>query len=404
MKEGIRTKRPGYIKFYPERWIFGSTRDEMTNAERAVWMDFLALAYLNDPPGQIDFTSFKRLAKQLNISLKLLKDTIKKTFANDKIKIIRQEAVMEEEKMTKIKLAFDQLESEMGPPVSSRTQVGIPLYSIIITKWNEYQSEYLRQKPYREGHRGDEKQANDLDPKPVTQVTSKGEERRREKIKGKERTGEQESSPPSSAASAASSGSPSKKESSLRGSDPPPSEGHDSLAATEIIAMLKECEIQVITEHEDGFDEFARVLVEDFGFDALDTARRTLKLMREHPEWVRVSENAEVWHRLYDCFNGVDSRARALAKGESFRGKQERAEFLTALQSCPGYPFDEFDDTTFFYMAQDEFPGVEIAEKTKKKVEFWIEKPTALKGSKSPRKQLIEWFEGDFKHKRHGGI
>jgi len=98
MKEGIKAKRPGYIKFYPERWIFGSTRDEMTNAERAVWIDFLALAYLNDPPGQIDFTSFKRLAKQLNISLKLLKGTIKKALANGKIKIIRREAVIDERK------------------------------------------------------------------------------------------------------------------------------------------------------------------------------------------------------------------------------------------------------------------------------------------------------------------
>ena len=90
--------------------------------------------------------------------------------------------------MTKTELTFNQLESEMGPPVSSRTRVGVPLYSIIITKWNEYQSEYLRQKPYREGHRRDDKQADDLDPKPVTQVTSKGEERRREEIKGEEKT------------------------------------------------------------------------------------------------------------------------------------------------------------------------------------------------------------------------
>jgi hypothetical protein len=68
----------------------------------------------------------------------------------------------------------------MGPPVSSRTQVGIPLYSIIITRWNEYQSEYLRQKPYREGHRGDDKQSDDLGPKPVTRVTSRVEESRGE--------------------------------------------------------------------------------------------------------------------------------------------------------------------------------------------------------------------------------
>jgi len=83
------------------------------------------------------------------------------------------------EKMTTTELTFDQLESKFDEKTfklrtnlcksdtkcSSTTQVGIPLYSIIITNWNEYQSEYLRQKPYREGHRGDDKKDDDPGPK-----------------------------------------------------------------------------------------------------------------------------------------------------------------------------------------------------------------------------------------------
>lgn len=99
------------------------------------------------------------------------------------------------EKATKKELTFDQVETEMASLVSSRSKVGIPLYSIIIVKWNEYQSEYLRQKPYRERQSGDGKTGEDLGPKPVTQVTSKGEERRREERRGDKE--EQTEDPPS---------------------------------------------------------------------------------------------------------------------------------------------------------------------------------------------------------------
>ena len=52
---GGLSKKKTYIKFFPEKWIFGSTREEMTNAERAVWMDLLSLAAINDSVGYVDF-------------------------------------------------------------------------------------------------------------------------------------------------------------------------------------------------------------------------------------------------------------------------------------------------------------------------------------------------------------
>jgi len=185
-KEGIKAKRPGWIKIFPERWIFGSTREEMSNAERAVWIDFLSLAYLNDPPGQIDFTSFRRLAHQLNLSQKLLYSTIKAALANGKIKIIEYISDPNSGKKTsQIDLTFDQLDTKVISPGTSGSKIGISLYSIILLKWNEYQGEYLRQRQYRDREH-DEKEAEDLTPKPVTQVTSRGEEGRKEEHNGEE--------------------------------------------------------------------------------------------------------------------------------------------------------------------------------------------------------------------------
>jgi len=105
------------------------------------------------------------------------------------------------EKMTKTELTFDQVESRFDEKTfklrtnlcksdskcSSTTQVGIPLYSIIITKWNEYQSEYLRQKPYREGHRGNDERVDNPGPKTCNSGYSNS---RVEESRGEESSGE----------------------------------------------------------------------------------------------------------------------------------------------------------------------------------------------------------------------
>jgi len=104
------------------------------------------------------------------------------------------------EKMTRTELTFDQVESRFDEKTfklrtnlcksdaksTSMTRVGIPLYSIIITNWNEYQSEYLRQKPYREGHRGNDEKADDPGPKTCNPgyCNSRLEEIRLEKSSG----------------------------------------------------------------------------------------------------------------------------------------------------------------------------------------------------------------------------
>ncbi len=227
------------------------------------------------------------------------------------------------------------------------------------------------------------------------------EERRGEESKGEERTEEQESPPPSSTTSTASavgSGSPFEKEDSLRGSGPPPTEEHDSPAVAEIIAMLKGCGIPAIAELEEGFVAFVRAAVRDRGPDASGEIGQELALIREHPDWIEVSTGGDALDRLCGIFNAAIKKEESL---QAVPGQgRAKAEFLSALRSCPGYPFDEYEDTCYFNYAHGEFPGVDLVAKTKKKIDYWKKNPAALEGSKSPHEQLTKWFEGDFNNKK----
>lgn len=103
-----------WFKIHGERWFMGSTRWELSAEQRAVWVDLLARASINEPPGQIDFYSLEQLAQLFNVDLALLKSTIKRCVEKKKLKV--------SEKKRKIS----------------------------IINWKKYQSEYQRQKPYRE--------------------------------------------------------------------------------------------------------------------------------------------------------------------------------------------------------------------------------------------------------------
>lgn len=74
-------KRKGddWFPFWIDKWIFGSTRDELTVEQCAVWVDFLALSYKDD--GYIRANEgipypIKRLSGLLNRSEELIQQTI----------------------------------------------------------------------------------------------------------------------------------------------------------------------------------------------------------------------------------------------------------------------------------------------------------------------------------------
>jgi len=106
-----------WFRIYGEKWFMGSTRWELSIEQRAIWVDILARASINDPPGQIEFYSLEQLAQQFNVSLELLGNTIKRCEEVKKIKHFPKER------------------------------------KILIIKWKKYQSEYERQKPYRKQDR-----------------------------------------------------------------------------------------------------------------------------------------------------------------------------------------------------------------------------------------------------------
>lgn len=102
-----------WFKVYAEKWFMGSSRFELTVEQRAIWIDLLAKASMNEPPGQIDYYSLEQLSHIFVVPLDLLKTALKRC-----------------EETTKVK---HDTEKKM----------------IVIMNWRKYQSEYQRQAPYR---------------------------------------------------------------------------------------------------------------------------------------------------------------------------------------------------------------------------------------------------------------
>lgn len=122
-----RRERTGWkrtwIKLYCYEWLHGSISYQLTDEEQSVWAKFLALAGLCGRAGTISDNDGRAyphsfIAHEFHISEELLEKTLEKCELEGRIK-----------------------EDETG---------------IHITNWAAYQSEYQRQKPYR-----DKKKAED---------------------------------------------------------------------------------------------------------------------------------------------------------------------------------------------------------------------------------------------------
>jgi len=100
---------------WSEHWLLGSTRTELTNEERAVFIDFLCLAAMKG--GCIECYSRDQLASQLCIRRDLLDHCVKKFIETGKID--RKYYKREKKEIFCIK------------------------------KWEQYQPEYLWKKPYK---------------------------------------------------------------------------------------------------------------------------------------------------------------------------------------------------------------------------------------------------------------
>ncbi|MFW6173287.1 MAG: hypothetical protein ACOC5T_06030 [Elusimicrobiota bacterium] len=104
-----------HFKFYSEKYLWGSTRQQLEPDERSVWLDFLCLATMNY--GDVEIYSRDQVAQQLLISQELLDRSIDKFI---KYKKVESHCNKDEEK---------------------------EIYSIV--KWNLYQAEYLTKRDKR---------------------------------------------------------------------------------------------------------------------------------------------------------------------------------------------------------------------------------------------------------------
>lgn len=117
---GVKTRV--WVKFHVRGWLHGSIRWQLDPAERSVWADLICLAGECGHDGKIcdnDDRPYPRdfIANQFNIPVTLLNQTIAKCMHEGRIE-------------------------ERGDVIAIRN-------------WGVYQSEYDRQKPYRESKRDD---------------------------------------------------------------------------------------------------------------------------------------------------------------------------------------------------------------------------------------------------------
>ena len=118
-----------WIKLYCYERLHGSISYQLTEAEQSVWDKLLCLAGLCSYEGLISDNDkrpypYQHIIHELHITDKLLRDTLAKCKTEGRI-----------------------IEDEEG---------------IHITNWSKYQSEYDRQRPYRQKKKEDTKHEQDL--------------------------------------------------------------------------------------------------------------------------------------------------------------------------------------------------------------------------------------------------
>ncbi len=126
MTKDFRSTKRRWIKLYPTESLQGSIRYQLSSAERGVWYDLMCFSSLCSNTGDIcdrDGQPFPMsyIANRLNVKLPLLAATVAKCIAEGRL-----------------------TEDDSG---------------LHITNWVRYQSEYDRQKPFREKSKADERLA-----------------------------------------------------------------------------------------------------------------------------------------------------------------------------------------------------------------------------------------------------
>ena len=262
-----KEKKPRFMRWYPEKWLDGSIRDEMTAAQRGVWADLLCLGGRNDPPGQVDFTTTKSLARRLGISQKLLWGTLRSTEINKKIRFIK--VYVDAESGQKFE-EFERSLNEIDTFCEKKSKTGIPLNAIIFLDWNTRQPPYYRQKPYPKKDRGANENDQLLGPENCVME-------RRGNIKEKDMTEEASPSPTLSASPLPSNSSP-KKAKTLK---------------EEFLEMLRECQGYQFSEALDSL-LFDFAVKEYPGITILEQTSKKITWWRVHTDALKADPRAQL--------------------------------------------------------------------------------------------------------------
>jgi len=235
-EEKTRGRRPK-TRFWvwAEQWLLGSTRTELTNEERAVFMDFLCLAALSG--GCVEVYSRDQLTSQLFISRELLDKCIEKFIKTGKI--YRKYKKREKKEI------------------------------FCLVKWEQYQPEYLWQNP----HRSTRKKCSAKGNKNDAHVDTKGEERRKEE-NGIKENGKNEKYPNETRQNSPLNSSLSIKE--------------------EFLLALKECKGYPFDEVKDSllFD----ITVKDYpGINIMKQVRRKIEWWKNHPDALKADPRKQLF-------------------------------------------------------------------------------------------------------------
>lgn len=257
--EPRQSRASTHIKFFTEKYLWGSTRSELLPDERSVWLDFLCLGSMNF--GVIEYYSRDQLAQQLLISRELLDRAIKKFV-----------------KYGKVRRKYNKREKK-------------EIFTIV--NWSRYQAEYLTKRAKKSGvcekkERIDETGKSDAENKPTLQ------ERKGEEIKSEdtipEEIGEDESETPKTLDSASSEIS-----SPLRSTSNPFSE-REMTMKDQFLSILRDCKDYPFDEAKDSllFD----ITVTEFpDINILKQTQKKLSWWKDHPDALKANprEQLQKW-------------------------------------------------------------------------------------------------------------
>lgn len=123
-----------WVKLWVNEWLDGTTRFEMSDAQRAFWTDLLAMAGRSRFPGVI-------CAGQI--------DGHFVGYPINKFQALMSEPI-------DVEATFALFEKNRKIEVEVTQESSPKLFKLTLLNWERYQSEYQRQKPYRQKlHKGD---------------------------------------------------------------------------------------------------------------------------------------------------------------------------------------------------------------------------------------------------------